>query len=259
MNTLRKWITLRRVLVALVVSTTAFLASYFATISANTPSRPYTSNVGDKVYLTLPREQLTATALEIARGAGLVGDVVEQQITEVSMGEWDETFDQIEGIRDPGRPVFIFALRGEIDWNRGINIGFVAPEDPNNPRPTLTPTPPSFYDAMTLVLDSQTGNGMAFYPHVFISAPLSPPRLEQILALSATPIPVRVVGTEPPPGYWETLTAPESQMTAQVYYWLTRTANAEAGTIVSTPQPDGSLVPLPPAPDVSAEGDLRQP
>lgn len=215
----------------------AYIVLYTVSDIANRPSRPFTSRINDKVYLTRSHEQLTEAALGAARASGLVRRIVEQQFTEVSLVEWENTFDSAEALEDPGRPVFIFALRGEIDWSKTLSFGpFMIPENPASPRPTLTPTPPDFYDAMTIVLDSQTGHFMSFHGQQFIASPLLSPRPEQILAMGEWL--VQSKGTPLPTGYWETITAPEFQETVRALDLMLYTASP---------------------PEVSLDSELNQP
>lgn len=93
---------------------------------------------------------LTTRAMEVANDAGLIGSPKNTRTERMGLGEWLTLIDVDLGL-DAAKfgltsdmPVFILAIRGEVEWNGH----FLQP-----PGEDVTPK----YDNITVVLDASTG------------------------------------------------------------------------------------------------------
>lgn len=108
----------------------------------------------------LDDETLTAKALGEARAAGLIDVPKAQKAIRMSLAEWntlvgiDLGTDAAKFGLTPDLPVFVLAIRGEVEW-RGVGL----------PRPGQNS--PEHYDNITVVLDARTGDLIwigSYYP-----------------------------------------------------------------------------------------------
>jgi len=120
-----------------------FLIVFLVIISAARASP--TSVLDDKT--------LTARAITEAQVAGLMGEPKAQKAVRISLAEWNALIDAELG-KDaaefgltPDIPVFVLAIRGDVEWV----LGFL-------PKPGQDS--PERYDNITVVLDARTGDPM---------------------------------------------------------------------------------------------------
>jgi hypothetical protein len=96
-------------------------------------------------------QALSERALGYAQAAGLRGTPTSQKAVRMTLGGWARLVNAEPGkdaakfALDPDRPVFVLAVRGDVQWNA-----------PGAPRPGQTS--PEHYDNITVVIDIRTGN-----------------------------------------------------------------------------------------------------
>lgn len=101
----------------------------------------------------LDDETLMAKALDEARFAGLIGEPRALKAVRMSLAEWNALVDIELGPDAPtiglvsDMPVFVLAIRGEVEWRAPGGLGLKPGQDS-----------PERYDNITIVLDARTGN-----------------------------------------------------------------------------------------------------
>ena len=136
--------------ILIVLVGTVFLAWWqFNTIAAETP--------------TLDDETLRAKAIILARSFGLKGEPTAEKTERMTLAEAAKLLDEDLG-KDAGQfgltpemPVFVYALRGEIEPTGPRQI------DPDNPNPK--------YDRMLIILNAQNGDTL-IQGDYYVNAPM---------------------------------------------------------------------------------------